>query len=170
MVSWVPLVYHILKERQISNRLLVSYTLGRMTPSFISCAQLPRLLSCLQKELSHLQSRLDAYVNGLAFFQHLSPSSYEEVSSLSHIDNCLRLLDACLLGQWDQHIPQEVGAEEVGRKEIDTDSIMRQARKDALGEQLIVLCITCEVLAREAPSGLQRDVGTQQIMSASTES
>ncbi|KAF8582585.1 hypothetical protein K439DRAFT_1413240 [Ramaria rubella] len=80
----------------LSTRLLASYTLSRITPSSYPDQLFSVVLASLIEELILVRPRLDAYISGLA----LLPSAAPDIPDLEHIDQCLRILDTFLLGQW----------------------------------------------------------------------
>lgn len=101
---------------------------------------MPVLFSSLAVELQPLSERLSAYVSGLPLLPTLDATTYAETISLSHVDNCLRVLDSCLLGRWQEDY------EELSRQDADA---LRTERGRDLPKLLVALCIASDVLCRE---------------------
>lgn len=64
---------------------------------------------------------------------------HTEIVSLTHVEHCLRMLDACLLGRWqDDEDHDAQGA-----------SPLRTEREKDLHKSLVALCIAADILSRE---------------------
>lgn len=124
---------------QVSNRLLISHALAAVLPSAHALTHLPALLHTLTAEINLLPSRVDAYTSGLSLFPPQGPSSYVETPSLRHLDDCLRLLDTCLLGLWS--IP---GEDEDARVQELT-----KLREGGFAAGLIALCVSCNTILQD---------------------
>ncbi len=163
--QWVArfflLAYSQLIALQVSNRLLMSFTLSRLPSDALPTTLLPNFLTVLNRELSVVPSRIAAYTSGLQLIQPLSPSSYKEVLSLAHIENCLRLLDSLLLQRWEDDEDEPNEGSKYGRK---TQRALDKAKQDGLGESLIGLCLVTEILRRQPNAREQRDTGKAIIV------
>ncbi|KAI0088819.1 hypothetical protein BDY19DRAFT_890661 [Irpex rosettiformis] len=120
----------------ISNRLLISLSLEALPPSLHSPACLPIVLNSLKVELSPLSSRVLSYITGLPILPTLSAESYMDIPSLSHIDKCLRLVDAYLLGRWGDD------------DSTDGTTLLDAARNEGFGSTLITLCCAADIISR----------------------
>lgn len=121
---------------QISNRLLISLSLAALPPSVHHSTGLSTILSSLEAELVPLSARVSAYAAGLPLLPAVSADSHADLPSLSHIDNCLRLLDAYLLGRWEDDYA------------IDGVAVLDNARKNGFGSTLLILCVSVDVVSR----------------------
>ncbi|KAI0674378.1 hypothetical protein C8Q78DRAFT_967086 [Trametes maxima] len=140
----------------VSSRLLISQALAVAPPSAHTISYLPSLLHSLSAEMNSLPSRVDAYISGLSLFPPQGPSSYLDTPSLLHLDNCLRLLDSCLLGSWS--IPVE---------DIPTQAAMlTELREQGFVKALIALCTTCGIIMQEQQLADHRAVASKCIESA----
>ncbi|PCH45061.1 hypothetical protein WOLCODRAFT_155076 [Wolfiporia cocos MD-104 SS10] len=138
----------------VSNRLLLSFALNALPSTMQSVVNLSSLLSSLVREIAPTTSRISAYASGLSILPALSPSSYLDFPSFMHADNCLRLMDAFLLGQW--------------RDEDDdvTSLALIAARDQGLVGSLIALCAICDVMSRDKQYANQLDKVYQCLESA----
>ncbi|GJE86670.1 hypothetical protein PsYK624_027510 [Phanerochaete sordida] len=117
----------------ISNRLLLSHTLALLPHGFlVPSSHLPIICSSLGTELSPLPGRVSAYATGLALIPKLDAETHMDVVSLGHTDNCLRLVDSCLLGR-------------EADQEGDVDIL--RLRQD-LPTALVSLCVATDALCR----------------------
>ena len=114
-------------------------------------------MKSLKTELDPVSSRVAAYASGLPLLPSLSSTSYRELPSLAHIDNCLTLLDSQLLGQWSdgEHEDEDM----VALDSKDASDLVEIQRREGLGGSLIALCIAADVVAREGQDVEQRDTG-----------
>ncbi|OCH93315.1 hypothetical protein OBBRIDRAFT_725065 [Obba rivulosa] len=133
----------------VSNRLLISRSLVVLPPSMHGRKHLPVLLKSLSSELAPLPVRITAYASGLSI---LPPSTDRDLPSLQHIDDCLRLLDSFLLDRWSV---EEDDNDLSPAAQLD---IQRQA---GLGEALMALCITCDILSRDTPHHESQHIAEQ---------
>ncbi len=138
---------------QISNRLLISQALVIVSPSAHNLSHLPALLHSLSVEIKPLPSRASAYISGLSLFPPPSPTSYMDTPSLLHLDNCLRLLDSCLLGSWS------ITSEEMPAQTSQLDEL----REHDFAEAIIALCVTCGIILLDSDLEDHRPVGTSWI-------
>ncbi|KAI0635244.1 hypothetical protein C8Q77DRAFT_1054507 [Trametes polyzona] len=120
----------------ISNRLLISQSLAIVSPSAHNLSHLPTLLQTLTAEINPLPSRVSAYTSGLSLFPPQGPTSFKDTPSLLHLDNCLRLLDSCLLGSWS------ISADELGTQAAQID----QLREQGFAKSLVALCVACGII------------------------
>ena len=105
-------------------------------------------------ELQLLPDRVSGYISGLPLFPPLEASTHTEIVSLTHVEHCLRMLDACLLGRWQDEEEHDVpGA-----------SPLRTEREEALHKSLVALCISAEILSREDEYAGYRIPGTYGIL------
>lgn len=128
-----------LTTQQISNRLLVSRSLAALPPSLNDSAYLHSLLRSLSNELHPIPARVDAYSSGLSLFPALDDTTYSEIPSLPHVDHCLRLLDASLLGQWADG--DEVSCQDAAVSEIE--------RSADFGGHLLSLITAVDIVSRD---------------------
>ncbi|KAF8531325.1 hypothetical protein JB92DRAFT_3138865 [Gautieria morchelliformis] len=112
-----------------STRLLASHALSRTPPSLYPDEMLPVVLQSLLTELALLRPRLDAYTSGFA----LLPAKTHGIPDLEHIDYCLRIIDAFLLGSWSPSI---------GTATLDVE-------RENLAAGLVALCIVISILNAE---------------------
>lgn len=73
-----------------------------------------------------------------------------DTPSLLHLDNCLRLLDSCLLGSWS------ILSEELPAQTSQLDEL----REHDFAEAIIALCITCGIILLDSELEDHRPVGT----------
>lgn len=130
---------HLTELCQVSNRLLISHGLAAVSPSAHALTHLPPLLHTLTAEISLLPSRVAAYTSGLSLFPPQGPSSYVETPSLRHLDDCLRLLDTCLLGLWSIS-----GEDEDARVQK-----LMKLREGDFAAGLIALCVSCNTILHD---------------------
>ncbi|KAI0360602.1 hypothetical protein OH77DRAFT_1493053 [Trametes cingulata] len=140
----------------VSNRLLISQALAIVTPSAHTLSHLPALLHSLTAELNPIPSRVDAYISGLSLFPPEGPSSYIDTPSLLHLDNCLRLLDSCLLGTWSIS-PEETPIQATRLEEL---------REQEFAKALIALCACCGVILLDSDFEDRREVASKCMESA----
>ncbi|KAI0711190.1 hypothetical protein C8T65DRAFT_708168 [Cerioporus squamosus] len=127
------------EEDPISNRLLISQALVIVSPTAHTLSHLPSLIQSLTSELNLLPSRIDAYVSGLSLFPPHGPSSYIDTPSILHLDNCLRLLDSCLLGSW------AIYGEETDAQAERLDAL----REDGFAKAIMALCVSCNIILQD---------------------
>ncbi|KAI1798133.1 hypothetical protein LXA43DRAFT_875771 [Ganoderma leucocontextum] len=135
----------------VSNRLLISHGLAVVSPSAHTFAHLPALLHTLTVEISLLPSRVAAYISGLSLFPPQGPSSYVETPSLLHLDDCLRLLDTCLLGLWSIS-----GEDEDARAQK-----LIELREGGFAAGLIALCVSCNTILHDNSLKEHRQTATK---------
>lgn len=134
---------------QVSNRSLISHALAGVSPSAHTLAHLPALLHTLTAEISLLPSRAAAYTSGLSLFPPQGPSSYMETPSLRHLDDCLRLLDTCLLGLWS------ISGED---EDVRTQKLA-ELRGSGFAAGLIALCVSCNTILHDNSLEERRQTG-----------
>ncbi|KAI0777752.1 hypothetical protein BD413DRAFT_467628 [Trametes elegans] len=140
----------------ISSRLLISQALTQVAPSTHTVSHLPALLHSLSAEINPLPARISAYLSGLSLFPPEGPSSYLDTPSLLHIDNCLRLLDSCLLGSWS-----------ISAEDIDTQtSQLEELRETHFAESVVALCVGCSVILLDRDFEDYRTVASKCLESA----
>lgn len=139
-----------INTQQISNRLLVSRSLSALLPSLNDSAYLPNLLRSLSNELHSIPARVAAYSSGLSLFPTLDDTTYSEIPSLPHIDHCLRLLDASLLGQWADR--DDVSCQDAAISEIE--------RSSDFGGHLLSLIVAVDIVSRNKNDNGAREHGT----------
>ena len=86
-----------------------------------------------------LPSRVAAYTSGLSLFPPQGPSSYLETPSLLHLDDCLRLLDTCLLGSWSISSEQDDARMER----------LEELREGDFAPAIIALSVSCNVILHD---------------------
>ena len=86
-----------------------------------------------------LPARLAAYHAGLSLLPPQGPTSYMDTPSLLHLDNCLRLLDSCLLGSWS------IAADELTVQAAKLEEL----RESGITTALIALCAGCGIILRD---------------------
>ncbi|KAI0746859.1 hypothetical protein C8Q80DRAFT_1104533 [Daedaleopsis nitida] len=140
----------------ISNRLLISQALVVVAPSAHALAHLASLLRSLTAEISLLPARLAAYTSGLSLFPPQGPLSYKETPSLLHLDNCLRLLDSCLLGSWS-----------ISSEESTTQTQkLNELRCENFSRAVLSLCVICDTIFRDKELDDNRVIASRCIESA----
>ncbi|RPD65599.1 hypothetical protein L226DRAFT_543211 [Lentinus tigrinus ALCF2SS1-7] len=127
------------EEDPISNRLLISQALVVVSPSAHTFSHLPSLIQSLTSELNLLPSRVDAYISGLLLFPPEGPTSYMDTPSILHLDNCLRLLDSCLLGSWS------ITGDEVGAQTQRLNAL----REEGFARAVVALCVSCNIILQD---------------------
>ncbi|KAI0372028.1 hypothetical protein BV20DRAFT_1034890 [Pilatotrama ljubarskyi] len=140
----------------VSNRLLISQALAIVSPSAHTLSHLPALLHSLTAELNPIPLRVDAYISGLSLIPSEGPSSYMYTPSLLHLDNCLRLLDSCLLGSWS------ISGEEMAAQAARLEEL--RGRDFAKG--LIALCACCGIILMDSDLQDRREVASKCMESA----
>ncbi|KAI0694225.1 hypothetical protein BC835DRAFT_1274905 [Cytidiella melzeri] len=120
----------------VSNRLLASQALAALPAALHTSTCLPTMLSSMRAELEPLSARVSAYATGLPILPTLVAESRADFPSLSHIDNCLRLLDSYLLGRWEED------------DSVDGQALLDSARDDGFGSTLVELCIAVDIISR----------------------
>ncbi len=134
---------------QVSNRLLISHALAAVSPSAHTFVHLPALLHTFTAEISLLPSRVVAYTSGLSLFPPQGPSAYVETPSLRHLDDCLRLLDTCLLGLWSTS----------GEDEDPRVQKLTELREGGFASGLIALCVSCNTILHDNSLEEHRQTG-----------
>jgi len=86
---------------QISNRLLVAYSLSTLPPSYLHSSHITTLSLTLKSELSFIPPRISGYLTGLPLLPQARADS--SVPSFPCVESCLRLLESYLLGRWDRN-------------------------------------------------------------------
>ncbi|KAI0826539.1 hypothetical protein BC628DRAFT_1320044 [Trametes gibbosa] len=124
------------EDNIISNRVLISQSLAAISSSMHNITHLTPLLHSLSLEISPLPSRVRAYTSGLSLIPPQGSTSFMDTPSLLHLDNCLRLLDSCLLGSWS------ISSEELNVQNTQLDGLRKQAFADAL----LALCVACDIV------------------------
>lgn len=122
---------------KISNRLLVSTTLAQLPPTHLIPYSLPAIIAALRAELGHLPGRISSFASGLPLFPTFGAATHTEVISLSHIDNCVRLLDFCVAEYWRGNDTA-----------LEGDPCDTQSAQD-MPAYLSSLCIATDVLCRD---------------------
>ncbi|KAI0646376.1 hypothetical protein C8Q79DRAFT_909710 [Trametes meyenii] len=140
----------------VSSRLLISQALAIASPSAHTISHLPALLHSLSAEMNPFAPRVDAYISGLSLLPPQGPSSYLDTPSLLHLDNCLRLLDSCLLGSWS------ISAEDIPTQ----TAALVDLRKQGFAKALLALCTTCDIIMQEKELADHRAVASKCIESA----
>ncbi|OSD08095.1 hypothetical protein PYCCODRAFT_1358095 [Trametes coccinea BRFM310] len=140
----------------ISSRLLISQALVAVSPSAHKLPQLNALLHSLMSEISILPSRVSAYISGLSLFPPPGPLSRANTPSLLHLDNCLRLLDSCLLGSWS------ISGEEVDQLSARLEDL----RYQGFAKELMSLCVGCVIIQAERELEDHRAVAAKCMESA----
>lgn len=97
-----------------------------MTSPSLPAELLSPVLQSLLAELALLPPRIDAYASGLA----LLPPAAQDAPDLEHVDHCLRIIDAFLLGLWGRPL---------GRDPIEE-------KRQPLGQGLIAVCLAAAML------------------------
>ena len=124
-----------------------------MSPSAHTLSHLPSLLHSLTAEISLLPSRVAAYTSGLSLFPPQGPSSYLETPSLLHLDDCLRLLDTCLLGSWSISSEQDDARMER----------LEELREGDFAAAIIALCVSCNVILHDDGLEEHRATGESKL-------
>ncbi|EJF63754.1 hypothetical protein DICSQDRAFT_153594 [Dichomitus squalens LYAD-421 SS1] len=140
----------------ISNRLLISHALADVPPSAHTFSHLPSLLHSLTAEISLLPSRVAAYTSGLSLFPPQGPSSYVETPSLMHLDDCLRLLDTCLLGSWSIYDEEETARSQK----------LEELRESNFAAAVIALCVSCNIILHDDSLGEHHATASKCVESA----
>lgn len=84
--------------------------------------------------------------------------------SFEHIENCLRLLDSFLLGQW---VPANGDADDGdGDERLNRSKILDGDREDGLAHELVALCIITELIV-QSPQDKDVDGDSQQFIGMS---
>lgn len=92
---------------------------------------------------------MDAYTSGLSLIPPEGPSSYIDTPSLLHLDNCLRLLDSCLLGSWS------ITEGEVAAQAQKLHTI----RNEGFAKSVIALCVSCNIIFQDNNLEERRVIG-----------
>ena len=120
--------------------MLISQALVIVPPSAHTLSHLPSLLRSLTSEIALLPSRVAAYSSGLSLFPPGGPSTYLDTPSVLHLDNCLRLLDSCLLGSWS------ISGDETTLQAQKLDTL----REGNFAEAAMALCISCNIILQDS--------------------
>lgn len=120
-----------------------------VAPSAHTLAHLPSLMQSLTSELSLLPSRVDAYISGLSLFPPQGPSSHIDTPSILHLDNCLRLLDSCLLGSWS------ISGEETSAQAQSLNAL----REGGFAKGVMALCVSCNIILQDSSLEEHRATG-----------
>lgn len=118
---------------------MVSQALSTLTPSLHSPTHLPSLLAALLSELGPLPSRISTYVSGLPLIPPITPSSHQDIPSIWHIENCLKLIDHYLLNRWGD-IPSDLP--------FDIRDPPSPQLKE-LCEALVSTCVASDIILRD---------------------
>lgn len=138
---------------QISSRLLISRALSLILPPSNDPAHISTSLRSLAAELKNLPHRVAAYASGLPLFPAFDATSHSDTVSLSHVDNCLRLLDTALLRPGQEDDDDRRGAD-----------ILDAERAKGLHRSLVALCVAAEVMTREGDTQSHRSTGAWHLM------
>jgi hypothetical protein len=102
-------------------------------------------MQTLRSELHLVPPRISAYISGLSLLPPSSSASYSDTPSFEHIENCLRLLDSFLLGQWASPTRGDENVQ-VGREALDED------RESGFAKELVGLCVVSELMTQSYDS------------------
>ncbi|KAF7973917.1 hypothetical protein HWV62_13968 [Athelia sp. TMB] len=127
------------EKASISNRLLLSHALCAFPPSTLSPSQITTILASLRSELALIPPRLSAYSTGLPLLPPPSSNSHLDTPSFPHIENCLRLVDSFVLGQWN------TDAQMNGK--LAAKNVLELSRSNGLADDLVAMCVAIELLA-----------------------
>ncbi|KAI0053231.1 hypothetical protein FA95DRAFT_1482207 [Auriscalpium vulgare] len=120
-------------------RQLLTQALAKVPPSLHQPSAFVTLHKSLIAELSLVPSRLVAYDAGLPLIPDPAPPGFaQEAPELAHIEACLVILDAFLLGRW---------AESDERPSL-CDDVVNGEKQEELIDGLMSLCVACNAMLR----------------------